>query len=245
MKYFPHLCLFPWRDSQQWNTQAKTWWDLLHIALKTLCQWTALQTVCESVHATLNLQVKIVLCDFNRQLLCSGVCVCLVARLCPTLCDRMDCTPTSSSVQASLGFSRQECLSGLPFPPSGDLLISVMEPVFPALAGGFFTTEPSGKPLGNGNTTCVCLVAQSCPTLCDLWVLTHQATLSPRDFQARILEWVGVSSTRGSFWPRDWAQVSSVSCFAGRFFTCWVKLKHLLLFFPLFEYQLVTIGWVF
>ena len=31
-------------------------------------------------------------------------------------------------------------------------------------------------------------------------------------FQARILEWVAISSSRWSFWPRDWTQVS---CFAG------------------------------
>ena len=101
------------------------------------------------------------------------------AQSCPTLCDSMHCTPTSSSVQAPLGFSRQECLSGLLFPPLGDLLNSVIEPAFrSALAGRFFTREPPGKPLGNDDTTCVCSAAQSRPTLCDIWVLTHQATLS-------------------------------------------------------------------
>jgi len=46
-------------------------------------------------------------------------------------------------------FSRQEYWSGLPFPPLGDLpdpgnkLVSL---VSPALAGGFFTTAPLGKP---------------------------------------------------------------------------------------------------
>ena len=34
--------------------------------------------------------------------------------------------------------------------------------------------------------------------------------------QARILEWVDFSFSRGSFWPRHWTQVS---CIAGRFFT--------------------------
>ena len=31
-------------------------------------------------------------------------------------------------------------------PPPGDLLNPGTEPAFPALAGGFFTTEPPGKP---------------------------------------------------------------------------------------------------
>ena len=37
-------------------------------------------------------------------------------------------------------------------------------------------------------------------------------------FQARILEWVAISFSRGSSWPRDWTQVS---CIAGGFFTVW------------------------
>ena len=48
-----------------------------------------------------------------------------------------------------MGFSRQEYWTGLPFPPLGDLPDTGIEPqslVFSALAGGFFTTEPSGKP---------------------------------------------------------------------------------------------------
>ena len=43
-------------------------------------------------------------------------------------------------------FSRQEYWSRLPFPPPGDLPNSGIKPVSPALAGGFFTTEPPGKP---------------------------------------------------------------------------------------------------
>ena len=44
------------------------------------------------------------------------------------------------------GFSRQEYWSGLPCPPPGDLSDPGMEPASPALADGFFTTEPPGKP---------------------------------------------------------------------------------------------------
>ena len=44
-----------------------------------------------------------------------------------------------------MGFSRQEYWSGLPFSP-GDLPDSGIEPASPALASGFFTTEPPGKP---------------------------------------------------------------------------------------------------
>ena len=44
-------------------------------------------------------------------------------------------------------FSRQEYWSGLPFPSAGDLPNPGIEPMSPALAGRFFITEPSGKPL--------------------------------------------------------------------------------------------------
>ena len=53
----------------------------------------------------------------------------------------------------SMGFSRQEYWSGLPFPSPEDLPNPGIEPVSPnyqaspALAGRFFTTEPSGKPV--------------------------------------------------------------------------------------------------
>ena len=49
-----------------------------------------------------------------------------------------------------MGFSRQEYWSGLPFPSPWDLLNPGAEPaslVSSALAGGFFTTAPPGKPL--------------------------------------------------------------------------------------------------
>ena len=45
-------------------------------------------------------------------------------------------------------FSRQEFWGGLPFPPPGDLPdpgIESRSPVSPALAGGFFTTDPPGE----------------------------------------------------------------------------------------------------
>ena len=57
-------------------------------------------------------------------------------------------TPWTVAGQAplSMGFPRQEYWSGLPFPSPGDLSDPGIEPVSPALAGGFFTAEPPGKP---------------------------------------------------------------------------------------------------
>ena len=60
---------------------------------------------------------------------------------------RLFAAPWTAAFQAplSMGFSRQEYWSGLPFPPPGDLPNPGIEPASPALAGRFFTTEPPGK----------------------------------------------------------------------------------------------------
>ena len=68
---------------------------------------------------------------------------CLVAQSCLTLV-----TPQTVAHQAPLskGFSRQEYWSGLLFPSPGDFSDPGIKLTSPALAGGFFTTEPPGKP---------------------------------------------------------------------------------------------------
>ena len=59
-------------------------------------------------------------------------------------------------------------------------------------------------------------VAQSCPTLCDPMACSLPASSIHGVFQARLLEWVAISFSRGFSWPRDW---TSISCIAGRCFT--------------------------
>ena len=81
-------------------------------------------------------------------------------------------TPWTVVLQAplSMGLSKQEYWSGLLFPSPGDLTNPGMESPFlvsPALAGGFFTTEPPGKPIITISSVQFSSVAQSCPTLCD------------------------------------------------------------------------------
>ena len=61
----------------------------------------------------------------------------------------MGCSPPGSSV---LGFPRQEYWSELPFPSPGDLSDPGIESMSPALADGFFTTEPAGKPSTEGGS---------------------------------------------------------------------------------------------
>ena len=73
---------------------------------------------------------------------CSGLC-CSVAKPCLTLRDPVNYSPPGSS---SIGFPRQEYYSGLPFPSPGDLPDPGIEPLSPALAVRFFTTDLTGKP---------------------------------------------------------------------------------------------------
>ena len=56
-------------------------------------------------------------------------------------------TPWNAACRAalSMGFSRKEYWSGLPFRSSGDLPTPGIKPVFSYLGGGLFTTEPLGK----------------------------------------------------------------------------------------------------
>ena len=57
-------------------------------------------------------------------------------------------TPWTVAYQAalSMGFSRQEYWSGLPFPSAGDLRSQGMEPGSPTLQADALPSEPPGKP---------------------------------------------------------------------------------------------------
>ena len=81
---------------------------------------------------------------------------------------------------------------------------------------------------------CVCSIPQSC------LILRNPVDCSPPGssvhgiFQTRILEWVSISCSRGSSWPKDQTSVSWVSCMAGGFFTtmpsekswsCWLRVR--------------------
>ena len=64
-------------------------------------------------------------------------------------------------------------------------------------------------------------VCSQWPILCDSMGCSFPVSSVHGILQARILEWLAISSCRGSSWPRDWTCFSYVSCITGRFFTCW------------------------
>ena len=70
----------------------------------------------------------------------------------------------------------------------------------------------------NEVATCVCLVTQSCPILCDPMDCSLPGSSVHGILQARIMDWVAMLSSRGSSQPSSWIQVS---CIASGFFTDW------------------------
>ena len=65
---------------------------------------------------------------------------------------------------------------------------------------------------------CCCLVAHSCPTLCNPMDCSLPVYSAHGISEARILEWIAISFARGSSWLRD---QNHIFCLAGGFFTTW------------------------
>ena len=75
---------------------------------------------------------------------CACVCVCvLVTQSCPTLCNTMDCSPPGSSVHR---ISQAKILEWVAISFSRGSSHREIKLMSPALAGGFFTAKPPGKP---------------------------------------------------------------------------------------------------
>ena len=101
-----------------------------------------------------------------------------------------------------------------------------LTPVF--LPGTFHGEEPTVHGVAKSwtrpsNWAVLWLVKLSCvQPLAIPWTLAYEA-LSIGILQARIQEWVSISFSRGSSWPRNRTRVS---CIAGRFFTSWATRQH-------------------
>ena len=131
------------------------------------------------------------------------------------------------------GIYRQEYWSGLLFPSLGDLPDPGIKPLSPAWLVDSLPLRHLGSPneLGFGSKELLCgfwktirflskwkeesEVAQSCSTFCNPMDCSPPGFSIHGIFQARILEWVAVSFSRRSSWPRDRTWVSHI---AGRCF---------------------------
>ena len=118
-------------------------------------------------------------------------------------------TPWTAACQAppSMGFSRQEYWSGVPLPSPMSILAHCLLIAVQSYASW------KQRPL-----KVKVLVAQSCPALCNPMHCSPPGSSVHGTLLARMLEWVAMPFSRGSFQPRNWTQVFFI---AGRFFTVW------------------------
>ena len=95
----------------------------------------------------------------------------------------------------SMGFFRQEYLSGLPWHPPGDFPDSGIElaSLSCALAGRFFTTSTTWEAHFTLTAAAAAKSLQSCPTLSDPVDRSPPGSTIPGILQARTLEWVAIA----------------------------------------------------
>ena len=67
-------------------------------------------------------------------------------------------------------------------------------------------------------TLLLCMLAPSCPTFCDPMNCSPSGSSVHKISQARLLEWVVISLSRGSSWPSDQTRVS---CIGRHVLYCW------------------------
>ena len=84
---------------------------------------------------------------------------------------------------------------------------------------GNWTHSPGGGRTVLTTDVRSCSVPQLCPTLCNPMAFRPPGSSVHGISQARTLEWISVSFSRGSSWPRDPTCISCVNCIGSRFFT--------------------------
>ena len=98
---------------------------------------------------------------------------------------RLFATPWTVAYQAppSMGFSRQECWSGLPFPSPGDLPDPGIKPGSPALQADALPSEPPGKVPKKGN-------AKECSNYHTIVLLSYTSKVMLKILHARLQQYV-------------------------------------------------------
>ena len=79
---------------------------------------------------------------------------------------------------------------------------------------------------------CACVLSLSHVRLfVTTWTVAHQALLSI-GFQARVLQWLAISSSRGPSWLRDQTRFSCISCIGRQILYHWERLTSTVLDHP-------------
>ena len=98
---------------------------------------------------------------------------------------RLFATPWTVAYQAppSMGFSRQECWSGLPFPSPGDLPDPGIKPGSPVLQADALPSEPPGKVPKKGN-------AKECSNYHTIGLISHTSKVMLKILHTRLQQYV-------------------------------------------------------
>ena len=126
------------------------------------------------------------------------ICCCLVAQLCPTLCNPMDYNPTDSSIHVGFQAEILEWVSSSSSRGSSSPRDQTHVCKSPALQADILSLSHWGSPI-----VCFVFFVQ---LLSHLWLFVTLRTIWV--LQARILEWVAISFSKGSSWTRDQTHVS-------------------------------------
>ena len=102
-------------------------------------------------------------------------------------------------------------------PPVGHMLLFAAGSLFP-LPVHYFSEHRRHMFSNSCPTCCCCLVTKSCPALCDPIDCSPPSPSVHGISWIRILEWIALPFSRGSYWPRDWA---CISCIGRRILFCW------------------------
>ena len=98
---------------------------------------------------------------------------------------RLFATPWTVAYQAppSMGFSRQECWSGLPFPSPGDLPDPGIKPGSPVLQADALPSEPPGTVPKKGN-------AKECSNYHTIGLISHTSKVMLKILHTRLQQYV-------------------------------------------------------
>ena len=138
-------------------------------------------------------------------------------------------TPWTAAYQAppSMGFSRQEYWSGLPLVKINLIHRTKDKKTYPNVTIVHVWVLGLSVAFFSSFLCDVCVL--SCVWLFGTpWTVVLPGPSVRGIFQTRILEWVAISYSRGSSWPRDWTHISWISCTGSIFFTTELPRKAFL-----------------
>ena len=177
------------------------------------------KNVCVRVCVCVCVCVWVCLCGVMPVCMCVCECTCMCV-VCTWVCTRVCVRKTQNVIQKAGWQGISVCLDtgeNLKWFPVSTALVSALSVTkWFARETKWFRRQDRKNVHAFG---CLLLCAQSCPTLCNPVDCSPPGSSVHGILQARMLEWVAISSSRGSSQCRNWACISCIPWIADRFFT--------------------------